>query len=102
MPLQSQDSPLGAFLKALHEQEIKFILIGAMAAIEQGAPLMTVDYDFWIYLPERQYVRLLAIVQRKGGTIGDGEGAGIFFGLIAGMGVVSGSPGSTEVIAGRR
>jgi len=69
MPLQSQDSPLGAFLKALHEQEIKFILIGAMAAIEQGAPLMTVDYDFWVKLPERQYVRLLSIVQRQGGTI---------------------------------
>jgi hypothetical protein len=69
MPLQSQDSPLGAFLTALHEQQIDFILIGAMAAIEQGAPLMTVDYDFWVRLPERQYVRLLSIVQRLGGTI---------------------------------
>ena len=47
MPLQPQDSPLGAFLTALHADEIDFILIGAMAAIEQGAPLMTVDYDFW-------------------------------------------------------
>jgi len=28
-----------------------------------------VDYDFWMCLPERQYVRLLAIVQREGGTI---------------------------------
>ncbi len=27
-----------------------------MAAIEQGAPLMTIDYDFWMRLPERQYV----------------------------------------------
>ena len=69
MPLQSQDSPLGAFLKALREQEIKFMLIGAMAAIEQGAPLMTVDYDFWVDLLERQYVRLLTIVQRLRGTI---------------------------------
>jgi len=69
MPPQPQDSPLGAFLKALHEQEIDFILIGAMAAIEQGAPLMTVDYDFWVRLPVRQYVRLLTIVQRLGGTI---------------------------------
>ena len=43
MPLQSQDSPLCAFLKALREQKIDCILIGAMAAIEQGAPLMTVD-----------------------------------------------------------
>src|SRR5207245_5984120 len=35
----------------------------------QGAPLMTVDYDFWVRLTERQYVRLLAIVQRQSGTI---------------------------------
>jgi hypothetical protein len=40
-----------------------------MAAIEQGAPLMTVDYDFWVRLPERQYVRLLTVVQRQGGTV---------------------------------
>jgi len=69
MPLQSQDSPLGAFPAALHQEGIEFILIGAMAAIRQGAPLMTVDYDFWVRLAERQYVRLLTIVQRQGGTI---------------------------------
>ena len=69
MPFQSQDSSLGAFLKALRQEGIDCILIGAMAAIEQGAPLMTVDYDFWVQLPERRYVRLLAIVQRLGGTI---------------------------------
>jgi hypothetical protein len=69
MPLQPQDSPLGAFLKALREEKIDCILIGAMAAIEQGAPLMTVDYDFWVRLPERKYVRLLTIVHRQGGTI---------------------------------
>lgn len=69
MPLQPQDSPLGAFLKALREAKIDCILIGAMAAIEQGAPLMTVDYDFWVHLPERQYIRLLAIVERLDGMI---------------------------------
>jgi hypothetical protein len=69
MPLQRQNSPLGAFLKALREEKIDCILIGAMAAIEQGAPLMTVDYDFWVRLPERQYVRLPTIIQRQGGTI---------------------------------
>jgi len=69
MPLQSQDSPLGAFLKALREEKIDCILIGAMAAIEQGAPLMTVDYDFWMRLREREYVRLLTIVHRQGGTV---------------------------------
>ncbi len=40
-----------------------------MAAIQQGAPLMTVDYDLWVRLPERDYVRLLTIVQREGGTV---------------------------------
>jgi hypothetical protein len=60
----TEDSPLGAFLKALVEDEIDCILIGGMAAISQGAPLTTIDYDLWVDLPERQYVRLLSIVQR--------------------------------------
>ena len=69
MPPKPPDSPLGTFLKALREEGIDCILIGAMAAIRQGAPLMTVNYDFWVPLPERQYVRLLSIVQRQGGTV---------------------------------
>jgi hypothetical protein len=69
MPAQPQDSPLGAFLKALGEAKINCILIGAMAAARQGAPLITIDYDFWVDLPERRYTDLLAIVSRLGGTI---------------------------------
>ena len=69
MPPQPPSSPLGTFLAALHEVQIKCILIGAMAAVRQGAPITTIDYDFWVRLPERQYVRILAIVQRQGGTI---------------------------------
>jgi len=69
MPNQPAISALGAFLKALEEEKIPCILIGMMAAIEQGAPLMTVDYDFWVKLPERQYVRLLSIVRQQQGTI---------------------------------
>jgi len=69
MPPQPPDSPLGAFLMALRAEKIDCILIDAMAAIEQGAPLMTVDYDFWVRLPERQYVRLLTIVQHQRGAI---------------------------------
>jgi hypothetical protein len=69
MPIQPQDSPLGAFLTALRAERIDCILVGAMAAVEQGAPLMTVDYDFWVRLPDRHYVRLLTIVDRLGGTI---------------------------------
>jgi hypothetical protein len=40
-----------------------------MAAIQQGAPLMTIDYDFWVNLPERQYVRVLSIVKKLNGVI---------------------------------
>jgi hypothetical protein len=39
MPVQPQDSPLGAFLTVLREEKIDFILIGAMAAIATSAPL---------------------------------------------------------------
>jgi hypothetical protein len=69
MPNQPPNSPLGAFLAALREAQIRCILIGNMAAIRQGAPLMTIDYDFWVRLPERQYVKILSIVQRQGGVI---------------------------------
>lgn len=69
MPDQPPISSLGAFLEALDQEKIPCILIGMMAAISQGAPLMTIDYDFWVKLPERQYVRILALVQQLGGTI---------------------------------
>ena len=69
MPDQRPNSPLGAFLAVLREAQIKCILIGGMAAVEQGVPITTIDYDLWVRLPERQYVRLLRIVQRQGGTI---------------------------------
>ncbi len=42
MPPQPSNRPLGALLKALAVEKIDFILIGMMAAIEQGAPLMTI------------------------------------------------------------
>ena len=38
MSNQSCNRPLGAFLKALRDEKIDCILIGMMAAIEQGAP----------------------------------------------------------------
>jgi hypothetical protein len=69
MPHQSQVGSLGAFLKALRAEQIDCILIGMMAAVEQGAPLTTLDYDLWVNLPERQYVRLLGLVQRLGGLV---------------------------------
>lgn len=69
MSPQPPSSPLGAFLAALREAQIKCILIGGMAAVRHGAPVTTIDYDFWVRLPERQYVKILTIVQRQGGAI---------------------------------
>ena len=39
------------------------------AAILQGVPMTTLDTDLWIDLPERQYIRLLTLSEKLGGTI---------------------------------
>lgn len=39
------------------------------AAILQGVPATTIDTDIWVALPERQFVRLTAIVLRENGTM---------------------------------
>ena len=49
MPFEPSIRPLGAFLKALRQEKIDCILIGMMAAIEQGAPLMTVSMGINFY-----------------------------------------------------
>ena len=69
MPNKPSIRPLSAFLKALSQEKIDCILIGMMAAVEQGAPLSTVDYDFWINLSERRYLRLHQIVRALKGTV---------------------------------
>jgi len=69
MPAQPPSSPLGAFIAALREAHIQCILIGGMAAVRQGAPITTLDYDFWVRLPEREYVKLLTIVELQGGAV---------------------------------
>lgn len=39
------------------------------AAILQGVPATTLDTDFWIDLPPRQYIRILRLCQNLGATI---------------------------------
>ena len=39
------------------------------AAILQGVPATTLDTDIWIDLPERKYVKVLAICRRLGGEL---------------------------------
>lgn len=43
-------------------------MVGMSAAILQGVPATTTDTDIWVDLPERQYVRLLTLVVKQGGT----------------------------------
>jgi hypothetical protein len=69
MPNQRSVSPFVEFLQALETGGIQAILIGMMAAVEQGAPCSTIDYDFWVDLPKRQVDRLYAIVKKLGGTL---------------------------------
>ncbi len=47
------------------------------AAVLQGAPFATVDTGIWIDLPDRQYVRILAIAQRLGARILSGNVIGL-------------------------
>ncbi len=69
MPNQPPVSPFVEFLQALETGGIQAILIGMMAAVAQGAPCSTIDYDFWVDLPKRQVVRIYAIVKKLGGTL---------------------------------
>lgn len=39
------------------------------AAILHGVPATTLDTDLWVDLPERQYVKVLDIVTKLGGTV---------------------------------
>ena len=59
--------PLGAFLEALEKEKIDCILIGMMAAVEQGAPMSTIDYGLWVDLPSRQYMKFVTIVRHLEG-----------------------------------
>jgi hypothetical protein len=38
------------------------------AAILQGVIVSTLDVDIWVDLPERQYIRLMNLVLKQGGT----------------------------------
>ncbi len=54
---------------ALREEKIEFLLIGMSAAIFQGVPGSTIDVDFWINLPARQYMRPMKVALAQGATM---------------------------------
>jgi hypothetical protein len=61
-------SPIVRLIQSLGEEKIRFQLVGMSAAILQGVIVTTLDVDMWVDLPERQYVRLLNLVVKQGGT----------------------------------
>ena len=60
---------LARFIHALAEEGIRFQIAGMSSAILQGTPATTLDTDIWVNLPERQFVRLNALIQAEGGTM---------------------------------
>ena len=63
-----QFSPIVRLIQSLGEEKIRFQLVGMSAAILQGVIVTTLDVDMWVDLPERQYVRLMNLVVKQGGT----------------------------------
>lgn len=61
--------PLARLVHALREEGIGFQIAGMSAAILHGVPATTIGTDIWVALPERQFVRLIAIVQAEKGTM---------------------------------
>ena len=65
-----------AVLRALHEREVEYVLIGGVAAILQGSPLPTYDIDITPAPGARNRARLLAALEdldATGLTTTDGE-----------------------------
>ena len=56
-------------VKALQEARIRFQVVGMSSAVLQGVPLMTLDTDLWIDLPERQYMRVMNICAALGAQL---------------------------------
>jgi hypothetical protein len=81
-------------LEALEAEDVRFILIGMSAAIVQGVMESTLDVDFWVNMPRRQYMRVQNIARAVGCTVGantvvyteDGTPINFVFGEVDGLG----------------
>lgn len=57
---ESPEFDLIAFLQALDQKKIAYLLIGRWAVAQHGAPVVTADYDFWVRPKDRAaWLRLL-------------------------------------------
>jgi hypothetical protein len=64
-----QHPPIARLVEALRAEKIRFVIVGMMSAVIQGAPVVTFDTDIWIDLPARQYMRLSNLCLKLGATM---------------------------------
>ena len=69
MATQRKLHPVARLLEALETEKIRFMLIGMSAAIVQGVMETTLDVEFWVDLPSRQYIRVQNIARRLGCSV---------------------------------
>ena len=74
VPLRALDDereihPLTPLFRALEAERIPYLIIGMSAAIMQGAPGSTLDYDILVNLPARQYMRVINIAHKLGAEL---------------------------------
>ena len=69
MGTQRKLHPVARLLEALEAEKIRYMLIGMSAAIVQGVMETTMDVDFWIDLPARQYMRAQNVARSIGCTV---------------------------------
>ncbi len=71
MPEPSLEPGERAFLAALDELGVRYLIVGASAAVLQGAPLVTQDIDLWF--EDRSDGRLHEAAKRAGGAFVPGN-----------------------------
>jgi len=94
MATQRKLHPVARLLEALETENIRFMLIGMSAAIVQGVMETTLDVDFWIDLPSREYMRVQNIARSIGCAVAtntvvyarDGTPVNFVFGEVGGLG----------------
>jgi predicted nucleotidyltransferase len=60
---------LGEVARALHDQRLEAVLIGNAAAALQGAPVTTVDFDFFFRKTPRNLAKMKAVAKALRATI---------------------------------
>jgi hypothetical protein len=66
---ESELPPLARLIEAFEKEKIPYLAAGMSAAVLQGIPGSTLDFDLWIGIPSRQYTRVLQLCKNLGFSI---------------------------------